>query len=235
MTAEQLQASFKCSWIDEHCIKKCILPEIKAIANNPEYDCTWPKDEGSIFQAFSIIDRFPRLVIMGQDPYPNKFATGIAFEVSRDGNTKTRKALKALSKSLEIAEGWFDIKKWAKDNAILLVNAALSYSSQSDLIKKQYRVWRSFWGVIIRILMNSNSITVLSLGRESEKLFKDYKQQLGRRFFYSPHPSDRHGGFNMTKSGWKEIQRLASINLPISSTDDIRPYFRSDVQEGVMI
>ena len=227
MTAKQLQACFKCSWIDEQCIRKCIQPEIGAIANNPDYRCVWPQNEESIFQAFSIIDRFPRLVIMGQEPYPDERATGLAFEVISEKHDHAKSSLKSLCRSMECSESWFDIRKWAADNDILLVNAALSCSGLSDCKNKQYRIWRPFWSVMIRILIHSRTITVLSLGRKSESLFKNYKSQLGKRFFYSPHPLDRHNGFNMTKSAWKKIQKLSGIKLPTPFTDE-----RSNLSEG---
>ena len=217
MRKYNLKDKFKCSWLDPYCVNTCILPAIDKVEANPDFLCSHPPKE-HLFLPFSIIDEFPRLIIMGQDPYTDSRATGLAFEVKKPGMDKSRSSLRTLSYSLGVKDGWFDVRKWAKDNAILLVNASPSCSTQKASRSKQYIAWRPFWNAVLRPLLGSRPIVVLTFGKKASALFENFRPQLGDRLLVRAHPASRKSKCQkMQKSDWLDISNKAKIKLPVES------------------
>lgn len=201
---KKLRQRFRCSFL----AGEEILNAIDDVERNPRYKCEGALAK-NIFKPFGLIDHSPRLIIMGQDPYPNGLATGIPFEVKKGRNAV---AMRNICKSLGLKGEWFDIASWAKQNDVLLLNASLSYSSHLS----QYCVWRPFWNVVLPRLFIDSSVMALALGRKAHNVIK---QQEKERFLSARHPCARVAAddpLRMNPSKWKELLRSCGISYPHS-------------------
>ena len=114
--------------------------------------------------AFERIKDCPRLVIIGQDPYPDSKATGIAFQTRSNVHSSS---LDTLSKSLGICDGYYpNIGKWGDELGILMLNAALcnfGKCGEEEILCK----WRKFIiEVVLKIRGQKSNVVVMLLGKE---------------------------------------------------------------------
>ena len=209
---DRLKDAFLCSWLNEDVIRSVV----DAIESNSQYSCLYPNSRYHVFKAFSLFDDNPKLVIMGQNPYPDECATGVAFEISHENfrkNNKNRKSLAILAKSLGVntEEAWFDIAKWAKENRILLCNAALSYPGKNG--PSQYGIWRPFWGKVLPML-NQLGIVAIALGYKANKVLECYWDK--ENLFYRYHPCAHRNNTEkiLNPQFWEMIIDKSHCDLP---------------------
>lgn len=166
--------------IIEHILKK--LPII-----NKNY---FPKDE-EIFNVFyNTKFKDIKVVILGQDPYPDKNqAMGLAFSTN---NGTIPLSLNNIYNNLEkTVEGWKRPKhgnliKWSKEGVFLL-NTALTYSTKEDQ-KKHLMLWKGFIEEVFDKLSKKNNIVYILWGFNAQKFLKFIDIE-NNKILCSSHPS----------------------------------------------
>jgi uracil-DNA glycosylase len=118
-----------------------------------------------------------KVVWLGQDPYPNGQATGLAFEVSPafpitpsfDAILGAFNDCHPSHFNTSIMSGY--ITPWAKQG-VLLLNTALTVEARKPNSHQVY--WNKFTVELIKELSNyDNEIIFIGLGKEAEKLLND--------------------------------------------------------------
>ena len=146
----------------------------------------------AIFRAFSL---FPlsktQVLILGQDPYTAKSrkADGCAFSVANGKKDASLlnifKAAKASfdknKKYIDIdkneVNGWnYDLKFWASQNNVLLLNTALTHeSTDRKMIENHIKKWEPFIQEIIRkLITNNNKLVIFLWGKNAQQTFYKY-------------------------------------------------------------
>lgn len=141
----------------------------------PLYKELYPAKE-NIYKAFDITPFSKiRVVIIGQDPYPNKQAQGLSFSISPNdmqipGSLRNiYKEIKAEIPSFEIpCHG--DLRKWARQG-VLLLNMALTVPP--GVKNAHHGVWMPFTVKTIKAIVEKRPKTIFVLwGNEAQKLVK---------------------------------------------------------------
>ena len=129
--------------------------------------------QGNVFRAFELTQFHDlRVVILGQDPYHNGIATGLAFATN---NGKMSPSLRNIVKELHDSY-YVDVKDdfdtslehWARQG-VLLINTSLTVrKGQPNSHKK---IWDGFTlQVIKRIIANHNKIVFVAWGKDAADL-----------------------------------------------------------------
>ena len=141
----------------------------------------------SIFRCLELKPSDVKVVLLGQDPYPNPtHAMGLAFSVSssiRPLPASLNNIFKELDSDLGIKRSNGDLSDWASQG-VLLLNRSLTVipklsDSHSDI------GWHKFTEEVIRVVAARGAIGVL-WGKQAQDLGKLFNQ-LDQ--FSSPHPS----------------------------------------------
>ncbi len=194
-----------------------ILEKYK-IKNGP-----WYPNNNLLFRAFDLCSlKHVKVVIIGQDPYPNLTksgipqAVGMSFSVPKDVAipSSLRNIFKELSSSIPgyVNPTNGDLTRWAVQG-VLLLNSCLTVKPKEPGSHKE--VWLGFIKKVIMAILNVNKDTIFVLwGRKAQKINK----MLGQRVtvLEAAHPASFYGGFLdcnhfveinnlLKKSGRKEI------------------------------
>lgn len=172
--------------------------------------------EQDIFRAFNYMSpEEVRVVIIGQDPYPEKInhkgkeiprAIGMSFSQRRT-EKNVSPSLKNIYKEVKSDYPDFKIPKhgdlsdWALQG-VLFLNMSLTFfpgitNKQSKEYKRAFKLWEPFIHNITKEIIMINSKTIFVLwGREAEKIEKIItgKDPIYLRAGH-PSPSNRYGGF----------------------------------------
>ena len=169
--------------------------------------------EKNIFAAFYKEPNLIRVLIVGQDPYPNPdYANGLAFSVS-PGITQLPASLKNIYKELEsdlgIKRNSGDLSDWA-NQGVLLINRCLTVEpgksgSHTDI------GWQVFTESVIKYCAINGALGIL-WGNEAQKLSHYFSKD---DLFESVHPSplSAYRGFFGSKPFSKVNNRLKEKNL----------------------
>ena len=169
--------------------------------------------EKNIFAAFYKEPSLIRVLIVGQDPYPNPdYANGLAFSVS-PGITQLPASLKNIYKELEsdlgIKRNSGDLSDWA-NQGVLLINRCLTVEpgksgSHTDI------GWQVFTESVIKYCAINGALGIL-WGNEAQKLSHYFSKD---DLFESVHPSplSAYRGFFGSKPFSKVNNRLKEKNL----------------------
>jgi uracil-DNA glycosylase len=170
-------------------------------------------EQQSIFRALQISPDQVKVVIVGQDPYPNpKHAMGLAFSIP-DGVAPLPKSLKniftELKDDLAIDRFKGDLSDWANQGVLLLNRSLTVESGESD--SHSNIGWQDFTEKIIQAAAKNGSLAIL-WGNEAQKvsyLFADVD------VFKSAHPSplSAYRGFFGSKPFSKVNKRLQEKGL----------------------
>ena len=170
-------------------------------------------DEGNIFRALQLPPNEVKVVIVGQDPYPNpRYAMGLAFSIPA-GVVPLPQSLKnifaEIKSDLNIDRTNGDLSDWA-NQGVLLLNRSLTVetgksNSHSDI------GWQELTAKIIEIVANLGAVAIL-WGNDAQKmshLFSDSD------VFKSAHPSplSAYRGFFGSKPFSKVNNRLIEKDL----------------------
>ena len=171
-----------------------------------------PEQQG-IFRALQVPPEKVKVVIVGQDPYPNtKHAMGLAFSVP-DGVAPLPQSLKnifiELNNDLAIDRSNGDLSDWANQGVLLLNRSLTVEPGKSDSHSKLG--WQDFTEMIIQSAANNGALAIL-WGNEAQKvseLFVDVD------VFKSVHPSplSAYRGFFGSKPFSKVNKRLQEKGL----------------------
>jgi len=169
--------------------------------------------EKNIFAAFYKEPNLIRVLIVGQDPYPNPdYANGLAFSVP-PGITQLPASLKNIYKELEsdlgIKRNSGDLSDWA-NQGVLLINRCLTVEpgksgSHTDI------GWQVFTDSVIKYCAINGALGIL-WGNEAQKLSHYFSKD---DLFESVHPSplSAYRGFFGSKPFSKVNNRLKEKNL----------------------
>jgi uracil-DNA glycosylase len=166
-------------------------------------------EKRSIFAAFPDRPEDVRVLILGQDPYPDRnHATGLACSIP--GTIKAlpaslRNIFTELESDLGIINTSGDLSSW-KNQGVLLFNRVLTTTHGSSLAHQGIG-WEEFTGEVIRIASLHNPIAVL-WGKKAGECAQYFAQDLT---ISSPHPSplSAYRGF----FGSKPFSRVNSLLL----------------------
>jgi len=173
------------SWqplFDEHA---AVLDEI--LAALPQEGIT-PK-RGQLFRAFEYAPEHYRVLIVGQDPYPNPLhATGLAFAVP-DGTKPLpptlRNILRELESDVKVVRS-SSIESWSRQG-VMLLNRHLS-TLQNQTAAHVFLGWDRFTTAACRFLLgvNTGRLVAILWGAKAQELLPE----LGAaKVISSPHPS----------------------------------------------
>ena len=170
-------------------------------------------EQQSIFRALQIPPKEVKVVIVGQDPYPNpKYAMGLAFSIPV-GVTPLPKSLQniftELNNDLSIDRSNGDLSDWASQGVLLLNRSLTVDPGKSD--SHSNLGWQDFTEKIIQAAANNGAVAIL-WGNEAQKvsnLFADVD------VFKSAHPSplSAYRGFFGSKHFSKVNNRLQEKGL----------------------
>ncbi|MCM1296844.1 MAG: hypothetical protein NC311_15000 [Muribaculaceae bacterium] len=186
----------------ENCIEKCDSP-----------------NKEDIFNAFiGLSPEDARVLIIGQDPYPNpKKAHGLAFSCKSGRAASLTKIFKALDICFEQKNKKhnYNLTEWAKENKVLLLNTALTFeksklyegrkkkdltkeqqkkleNDQNRLLDKHLQAWEPFILVVLRKLFEANkNVQVFLWGDKALKLFEKCKNSKGIKTYTTCNPQAR--------------------------------------------
>lgn len=178
----------------------------------------------NILRALSYI-KYPSVVIIGQDPYPDKnLATGLAFGVPKGSKipASLRIIFRELSKEypdIPLKEGMETLEHWAEQE-ILLLNSSLTVAegkpgSHSD-------IWSEFVKQLVRVISDSavnnnfKPIVFVLLGKQARNLLKPVINEKIHYIIERNHPAaEAYGGTNKFEGFFKEVNNvLKNTNKP---------------------
>lgn len=174
-------------------------------------------NRASIFRAFEIPPSQYRVLILGQDPYPNsRHANGLAFAVP-EGTNPLPPTLSNIFKELRSDLGHSfvrsgDINPWHK-RGVMLLNRHLTTRSEETAAHFSFG-WEEFTQRAVQELVRARSGNLVAIlwGRRAQELAGDLG---GARVISSPHPSplSSYRGFFGSKPFSSCNEALADLGL----------------------
>lgn len=174
----------QCDWLKDQ-YKMNLSAELERIENQLKGTEFYPS-LGNVFDAFLELREFPKIVIVGTDPYPDGRATGIPFSVPDDYTGQCPNSLKTLNRVFGLERGtrseWV---KWMNENRVLLLNK----SSTKIPGHSTFRVWQKFIMAILKtIAENGGSVAFWLMGHEA-KMLKRFLEKYNCQVICTCHPS----------------------------------------------
>lgn len=129
--------------------------------------------QDNVFRAFELTQFHDlRVVILGQDPYHNGIATGLAFATNNGRMSPSlRNIVKELHDSYYVdVDKNFDtsLEHWARQG-VLLINTSLTVREKQPNSHK--KIWDGFTlQVIKRIIANHNNVVFVAWGKDAAEL-----------------------------------------------------------------
>jgi len=159
-----------------------------------------------------------RVVMIGQDPYPNGQANGLGFSVNEDVEMtfSLRVIEKGIQKYLNNPAYQIDktLSRWSSQG-IFLLNAALTMRQEEK--KSHMKLWQPFIIEIIRIIAaQCTAVSFVSMGNNARdimtKAAKKYPQiKNASYYFHSVHPdAEAHKQYEFNESIFKNIDKVIS-------------------------
>ena len=143
--------------------------------------------KADIFRALEVEPEGIRVVILGQDPYPNPaHAMGLSFSVPKSISSlpaSLRNIFKELEDDLGVSNSSGDLSHW-KDQGVLLLNRILTTNSNSSLAHAGIG-WEEITKSIVELAAQRKAIAVL-WGRKAQELASLFPEN---SVISSSHPS----------------------------------------------
>ena len=140
-----------------------------------------------------------KCIIVGQDPYPNKSACGLAFSTKGTKGTKeiqSTPSMKNILKKLQ-QEGYTattsNLEKWVK-NGVFLINTALTVPEGGNHLK----LWKPFTDLLFEYLKYLKNQHVWILWGVKAQAYQKY----GHKVITGGHPSPANGLGNFLSSDY---------------------------------
>lgn len=187
---------------------------IKQLENLYKTEKIWPEQK-KVFRTFQLTNyRDLKVVIIGQDPYPNSRANGLAFANSNN----TGSLSPSLRKIREVIEDDYyqglnlnfdqTLESWAKQG-VLLINTALTVeegNAGSHAVK-----WEKFTQGVLEQLSLYNPGTIYVLWGGYAKGFKKYINQESNHIIEAEHPAaSLYGGGRKWNFSFKKIDEITT-------------------------
>lgn len=152
-----------------------------------------------------------RVVLVGQDPYHDGSADGLAFSCSQ--RDKMPPSLVSIFERLRFEEGHsegndslgaanpFDLSDWARQG-VLLLNRVLTVEKGAANSHRK-KGWKAFTDLVLEHLAEKSSAQFILLGGEAVKLVKkfDLDKKEPPRYVGSSHPSPNYGARDRALKG----------------------------------
>ena len=156
-------------------------------------------DYNDIFKAFLLTPyNKVKVVILGQDPYPNGEADGLAFSVKEDPYIiKQPPSLKAIFEEIEtdvyggfkIEQDW-NLERWAVQG-VLLLNSILTVSAKVPK-SHAYIGWEELTKNVIQALSKSDEPLVFMLWGKEARFYAKYIDKDKHLVLESGHPVTKY-------------------------------------------
>lgn len=158
-------------------------PKMLMIKNEILPKCSFYPEKANIFNVFKMPISAIKVVILGQDPYPNGEAIGYAFSV--DEYKPASASLRVIQKELTYSEApmhpdvsimiksWKPLAHW-RQQGVFLLNTALTV--QKDDAGSHIGYWKWFTRQVIEIIANNTSGVVWLLWGSHAKAYKEFIQ-----------------------------------------------------------
>ena len=177
----------------------------------------------NIFKAFALTSlKNVKVVILGQDPYPNDNACGLSFSIKK-GRALT-KSLKNISKELFRDVNYFIpenngcLERWA-EQGVLLLNTVLTVGKKRG--SHSHIGWQIFTDAVIKTLNEQPQKKVFILwGKEAfeKKCLITINKRC--RIIYSSHPSPLSSWKGFTAKDGTKVPKF-SHSFPFSKSSEI--------------
>jgi uracil-DNA glycosylase len=170
--------------------------------------------EEKIFAAFSLNPSEVKIVIVGQDPYPNpKDATGLAFSIPKE-ELKIPASLRNIKKEIESDIGvkcsdGGNLQNW-QEQGVLLLNRILT-TNCGESLSHQNIGWEEFTNKVIEYLSQRDVVFIL-WGTKAQALAKDIDP---KKIILGVHPSplSAHRGFFGSKPFSAANKKLIELGI----------------------
>lgn len=172
-------------------------PKMNMIKNQLLPNCHFYPEKHQIFRVFEMPITVIRVVILGQDPYPNGQATGLAFGARITDYNKLPPSLKIIQKEVENSnalqffkknEGisWQTLEHWHRQGVFLL-NTALTVEHNNA--GSHLGQWQWFTREVIKIISTVQPCIWMLWGTKAQG-FKDYiTKGVGNNVLFANHPA----------------------------------------------
>ena len=174
----------QCDWLKDQ-YKMNLSAELERIENQLKGTEFYPS-LGNVLDVFLELREFPKIVIVGTDPYPDGRATGIPFSVPDDYTGQCPNSLKTLNRVFGLERGTrSELVRWMNENRVLLLNKSLTKIPEHST----FRVWQKFIIAILKsIAENSASVAFWLMGHEA-KMLNRYIEKYNCIVICTCHPS----------------------------------------------
>jgi uracil-DNA glycosylase len=177
-------------------------------------------EQGLVMRALTDDFSNSKVLILGQDPYPNpEYPVGLAFSIP-ESQTKIPASLRNIFKELNTDLGISipnsgDLSPWADQGVVLLNRTLTCRTGESN--SHLHAGWRDFTETCVQLLAESNVVAIL-WGNNAQECSKYFATE---KLIASPHPSplSAHRGFFGSRPFSRANVALAeSGNSPIDWT-----------------
>ena len=170
----------------------------------------YPK-RGKTFRAFQMCPfESLKVVILGQDPYHDGSATGLAF--ANDGGGRISPSLRNIIQTVKNDFGAVDVnpnlESWAKQG-VLLLNTALTV--EKGKAGSHVNMWMPFTrDFLTRLSVLKPNLIWVFWGKKAQEYEKHIIYPNGHSFFRAPHPAAE--SYSGGKAGFFTCQHFKKIN-----------------------
>jgi uracil-DNA glycosylase len=174
-------------------------------------------DKKNVFKAFQLTNYEDlKVFIIGQDPYPNNRATGLAFSNSLESNGLSP-SLRKIKERVELDFNQTnpldkDLTLWAKQG-IFLYNTILTVEKGKP--GSHYKLWREFTKQLLIKLSEYNSGIVYCLWGKHAQEYKQYINTNSNYILEAEHPSYAARQGRIWDFDFKEIDKIIKNNYDI--------------------
>ena len=199
------------NWQDYLADQRSLLEKIEGLVAN-ESELVPSKE--LVMRAFELDPDQMRVVILGQDPYPNpEHAIGLSFAVPK-GTTapgSLRNILSELGQDLGIAlSPEPDLAEWAK-RGVLLLNSSLTAKAHKPGSHANLG-WQDFTETALQVLAGRQRLVILAWGNHAKSIGSKL-QQVSVIESAHPSPLSAHRGFMQSKPFSRANQALVELGL----------------------
>lgn len=192
--------------------KEQIVPTLKELSKTTKI---WPS-AANIFKAF-IDPKNIKVIILGQDPYHDGSATGLAFDNKAGGKVSPslRNILKELEsdtgKQISLANKSSVLENWPAQGVFLL-NTSLTVENSKPNSHQQ--IWKSFTEELVKAINAKDDVVWVLWGKYAQD-YKKFITNPTHKLIESAHPSpfSYERGFKNSKPFSKVNELLKGTNI----------------------
>ena len=194
------------------------IEEMYADERTPIY----PENIADIFRAFALTPLSPvRVVILGQDPYPESYADGLSFSVKEEVKYIPRSLKNIFDKLVSDIKCTYpstgSLENWAKQG-VLLLNTVLTVGKKRG--SHSHIGWQIFTDAVIKILNKQpQKIVFILWGKEAFAKRCLITTNKRCKIIYSSHPSPLSSWRGFTAKDGTKVPKF-SCSSPFSQASN---------------